>query len=92
MRTNQTQSDRKSAATEQQAAALEIVRREAGRSGRSVRSVLSVVRPSDPPVPSEKRLLAAVRVLGSPHAIMPQPCTMEEWLDRYARPKERPLG
>jgi hypothetical protein len=71
--------------TEKHAAALEIVRREALRSGRDVRSVLSLVRVSTPPTPSERLLLAAVRVLRSPHAIMPHPCaTAEEWLARYA--------
>jgi hypothetical protein len=71
--------------TEQQAAALEIVRREALRSGRSPRSVLSLVRVSHPPTKSEQLLLSAVRLLRSPHAIMPHSCAqMEEWLARYA--------
>lgn len=71
--------------TEQQAAALEIVRREALRSGRHVRAVLSLIRVSDPPTQSETLLLAAVRVLRSPHAIMPHPCkTMDEWTQRFA--------
>ena len=70
--------------TEQQAAALEIVRREVLRSGRNIRAVLSLVRVSDPPAPSENLLLAAVRVLRSPHVIMPHPCkTLEEWDERY---------
>jgi hypothetical protein len=73
--------------TEQQAAALEIVRREALRSGRSLRAVLTLVRVSDPPTRSEQLLLSAVRLLRSPHAIMPHPCaTAEEWLARYAPP------
>jgi hypothetical protein len=67
-----------------QAAALEIVRREALRSGKSLRGVLSLVRVSNPPTPSERLLLAAVRVLKSPHVIMPQRCyTMAEWCHRY---------
>jgi hypothetical protein len=71
--------------TEQQAAALEIVRREALRSGRSLRAVLSLVRVSEPPTKSEQLLLLALRLLRSPHAIMPHPCaTFEEWLARYA--------
>jgi hypothetical protein len=70
---------------EQQGAALEIVRRESGRSGRSIRSVLSLVRVSDPPTPSEKLLLAAVSLLRSPHVIMPHPCKdLEEWTQRCA--------
>jgi hypothetical protein len=70
---------------EQQAAALEVVRREALRSGRSIRSVLSLVRVNDPPTPSETLLLAAVRLLRSPHAIMPHPCKdLEEWTKRCA--------
>jgi hypothetical protein len=69
--------------TEREAAALEIVRREALRSGRPVRSVLSLIRLSDPPTQREQLLLAAVRLLKSPHAIMPQPCTLQEWLARY---------
>ena len=70
---------------EQQAAALEIVRREAFRSGRSIRSVLSLVRVSDPLTPSENLLLAAVRVLRSPHVIMPHLCKdLEEWTSRCA--------
>lgn len=70
---------------EQQAAALEVVRREALRSGRSVRSVLSLVRVSDPRTPSEKLLLEAVRLLRSPHVIMPHPCKdLEEWTQRCA--------
>jgi hypothetical protein len=72
-------------ATEQQAAALEIIRREALRSGRSLRAVLSLVRLSDPPTSSEKLILTAVRLLRSPHVIMPHPCrSMDEWLARYA--------
>jgi hypothetical protein len=70
---------------DQQAAALEIVRREAVRSGRSIRSVLSLVRVSDPPTPSENLLLGAVRLLRSPHVIMPHPCKdLEEWTQRCA--------
>lgn len=70
----------------QQAAALEVVRREAIRSGRSLRGVLSLVRISEPPTQSERLLLAAVGLLKSPHAIMPQPCsTVDEWLRRYSR-------
>jgi hypothetical protein len=69
--------------TEQQAAALEIVRREAIRSGRSVRSVLSLVRVSDPRTQSENLLLAAVRLLRSPHVIMPHPCDdLKAWTRR----------
>jgi hypothetical protein len=72
-------------ATDQQAAALEIVRREALRSGRPLRAVLSLVRVSDPPAPSEKLILAALQLLHSPHAIMPHHCsTMTEWLAKYA--------
>ena len=71
--------------TEQQAAALEIVRREVLRSGRNIRAVLSLIRVSDPPAPSENLLLAAVRVLRSPHVIMPHPCKdLEEWSERCA--------
>ena len=71
--------------TEQQAAALEIVRREALRSGRGIRAVLSLIRVSDPPTQSENLLLAALRLLRSPHVIMPHPCaTFDEWLARYA--------
>lgn len=74
-----------SGATEQQAAAIEVIRRELLRSGRSLRAVLSLVRVSNPPTRSEAILLAAVRLLRSPHAIMPQKCaTMAEWRDRYA--------
>jgi hypothetical protein len=70
---------------EQQAAALEVVRREALRSGRTARAVLSVVRMSEPPTQPERRVLAAVRLLRSPHVIMPHPCnSMKEWLTRYA--------
>jgi hypothetical protein len=76
-------------AAEQQAAALEIVRRESLRTGRPVRAVLSLVRLSDPPAPSERLILAALQLLHSPHAIMPHPCrSMEEWLERYARDSE----
>jgi hypothetical protein len=71
--------------TDQQAAALEIVRREALRSDRSPRAVLSLVRVSDPPIQSEKLLLAALRLLRSPHAIMPHPCkSIQDWLAKYA--------
>ena len=71
---------------EQQAAALELIRREALRSGRTLRSVLSVVRVSDPPSRAEKLLLAALEVLHSPHAIMPHSCNSNaEWLARYGR-------
>ena len=71
---------------EQLAAALEIVRREALRSGRRLRAVLSLVRVSDPPTQSENLLLTAVRLLRSPHVIMPQACqSIGEWLERYAR-------
>jgi hypothetical protein len=74
------------AGEEQQAAALEIVRREALRSGRGVRAVLSLVRVSEPPSKSEQLVLSALRILRSPHAIMPHPCaTFDEWLARYAR-------
>jgi hypothetical protein len=72
-------------ATDQQAAALEIVRREARRSGGPLRGVLTLVRVSYPPTQSEKPLLAALRLLHSPHAIMPHQCrSMEEWLAKYA--------
>jgi len=71
---------------EQKAVALEIVRREAIRSGRSIRSALTVVRVSNPPTRSEELLLAAVRLLKSPHAIMPHKCpTVDEWLARYTQ-------
>jgi hypothetical protein len=71
--------------TEQQAAALEIVRRESLRTGRPLRAVLSLIRLSDPPTKSERLLLAALRLLRSPHAIMPHPCeTFDDWLARYA--------
>lgn len=71
---------------DQQTAAWEIVRREAVRSGRLVRAVLSLVRVSEPPTQPERLLLAAVRLLRSPHAILPHPCeSIEEWLARYAR-------
>jgi hypothetical protein len=70
---------------EQQAAALEIIRREALRSGRSLRSVLTLVWVSDPPATPEQLLLQALRLLRSPHAIMPHPCmNVEEWTARYA--------
>lgn len=73
-------------APEQQAAALEIVRREALRSGRPIRAVLSLIRLSDPPTQAERLLLAAVRLLRSPHAIMPHPCSsMDEWRAKYSR-------
>lgn len=75
------------AAGEQQAAALEIVRREALRSGRGIRAVLSVVRVSEPPTKSEQLVLKALRLLRSPHAIMPHICnSIEEWRARYAPP------
>lgn len=71
---------------EQQAAALEIVRREALRSGRGVRAVLTLFRISDPPTKSEQLVLSALRLLRSPHAIMPHVCSsIEEWRKRYAR-------
>ena len=71
--------------TKQQAAALEIVRREAIRSGRNIRAVLTLVRVNDPPTKSEQLRLSALRLLRSPHAIIPHPCaTAEEWLARYA--------
>src|SRR4051812_49320723 len=67
------------------AAALEIVRRESQRSGRSLRAVLSLVRVSDPPTKAEQLLLMALRLLRSPHAIMPHPCSsFDDWLARYA--------
>jgi hypothetical protein len=62
--------------------------REAVRTHRLLRDVLSLVRVSNPPTPAERLLLAAVRLLKSPHAIMPQPCTMEEWRARYDRQRE----
>jgi hypothetical protein len=65
------------------AAALEIVRREVLRSGRNIRAVLSLIRVSDPPKQSENLLLAAVRLLQSPHVIMPHPCKdLKEWSER----------
>ena len=74
---------------DQQAAALEIVRREAIRSGRTARAVLSLVRVSEPPTPPERLVLSAVRLLRSPHVIMPHPCaTLDEWIARY-RPHRR---
>jgi hypothetical protein len=70
--------------TEQRIAAFEVVRREALRSGRTARAVLSLIRLSDPPTQPERLVLAAIRLLRSPHAIMPQPCkTIEEWRMRY---------
>jgi len=86
MRASQAQFDRgNTGATEQQTAALEIVRREALGSGRPLRAVLSLVRVSHPPTPREELLLAAVHLLRSPHAIMPHPCaTMDQWRKRYA--------
>jgi hypothetical protein len=70
---------------DQMAAALEIIRRASLRSGRSLRSVLTLVRVSNPPTKSEELLLSAVRLLRSPHVIMPHPCaTMAEWRTRYA--------
>jgi hypothetical protein len=75
------------AETEQHAAALELIRREALRSGRTLRGVLTVVRMSEPPSRAERLLLGAVRTLRSPHAIMPHHCTsMQEWQTRYASP------
>ena len=83
-RTNEALS-RDDSATEQQIAALEVARRESLRTGRSLRAVLTVVRLSHPPTKSEQLLLTAVRLLRSPHAIMPHPCaTVEEWLEQYA--------
>jgi hypothetical protein len=71
--------------SEQRAAALEIVRREAVRSGRNPRAVLSLVRVSDPPTKSEQLLLSAVRLLRSPHVIMPHLCKdVDEWTQRCA--------
>ena len=76
-------------ATEQQIAALEVARRESLRSGRSLRAVLSLVRLSQPPTKSEQLLLTAVRLLRSPHAIVPHPCaTFDEWLARYPPPSK----
>jgi len=76
-------------AANQQAAALEIVRREAVRSGRATRAVLSLVRVSEPPTRPERLLLAAVGLLRSPHVIMPHPCeTFDEWLGRYPSHRE----
>jgi hypothetical protein len=75
------------------AAAFEVIRREALRSGRSPRAVLSLIRLSDPPTQSESLVLAAIRLLRAPHAIMPHPCaTFGDWLARYAPPskQERP--
>jgi hypothetical protein len=47
--------------------------------------VLSLIRVSDPPAPSENLLLAAVRVLRSPHVIMPHPYKdLKEWSERCA--------
>jgi hypothetical protein len=70
----------------QQAAALEIVRREALRTGRQLRAVLSFVRLSDPPTATEQLVLAAIRLLRSPHVILPAKCTtIDEWRERYAR-------
>jgi hypothetical protein len=72
------------ASADQLAAALEVVRRDALRSGRTPRAVLSLIRLSNPPTQSERLLLAAVRLLRSPHAIMPHPCrTVGEWTQRY---------
>jgi hypothetical protein len=69
---------------DQRAAALEIVRREAVRSGRTARAVLSIVRMSEPPTQPEGRILAAVRLLRSPHVITPHPCaTFDDWFARY---------
>jgi hypothetical protein len=77
-------------ATDQQAAALEIIRREALRSGRHLRAVLSLVRLSDPSAPSEKLILAALQLLHSPHAIMPHRCrSIDEWLARYAQQRNQ---
>jgi hypothetical protein len=71
--------------TEQRIAAFEVVRREALRSGRTARAVLSLIRLSDPRTQPERLVLAAIRLLRSPHAIMPHPCkTIEEWRERYA--------
>jgi hypothetical protein len=47
--------------------------------------VLTLVRVSHPATKSEQLLLSAVRLLRSPHVIMPHPCaTMSEWTSRYA--------
>ena len=74
---------------DQEAVALEIIRREAVRSGRSARSVLSLVRVSEPPTQPESLLLAAVRLLRSPHAIMPHACaTFDEWFALYGPQRE----
>ena len=79
--------------SEQQIAALEIIRRESLRSGRSLRSILSLIRVSDPPTKSEQLLLAAVQVLQSPHAIMPhKSATMAEWRDQYPANVPRQAG
>jgi RecA-family ATPase len=41
----------------------------------------------DPPKACERLQLAAARILRRPIAIMPAKClTVEEWLERYARP------
>jgi hypothetical protein len=70
---------------QQAAAALEVIRREALRTGRTPRAVLSLIRLSNPPTPSKRLLLAAIRLLRSPHVIMPHPCaTFGDWLTRYA--------
>jgi hypothetical protein len=74
--------------TEQHAAALEIIRREALRSGRPVRALVDPIE--RPPTQPEQLLLAAVRLLRSPQAIMPQPCaTMAEWRDATRRTQSR---
>jgi hypothetical protein len=78
-------------ATDRLDAAAEIARREALRSGRPLRAVLSLVRITDPPTQPEKLLLAAVRLLGSPHAIMPHRCkSLQEWLAKYAPDRRHP--
>ena len=55
------------------------------QSDRNIGAVLSLIRFSDPLAPSENLLSAAVRVLRSPHVIMPYPCKdLKEWSERCA--------
>ena len=80
-----TLSESSTRSVDQNAAALEVIRREALRSGRTPRAVLSLIRLSHPPTPSERLLLEAIRLLRSPHVIMPHACaTFGDWLARYA--------
>jgi hypothetical protein len=64
--------------------ATEIIRRTAAAAGNDYSYVVHL---SDPPKACERLQLAAARILRRPIAIMPAKClTVEDWLERYARP------